>query len=712
MSAHVVEPRVPKASVMKSTPQQSTSSHARSSRLRATRALRIALVIGVITNVALAIMLLVHTFVYEPVSEIPMHEGLIAMSLLALLMSVTVAVLAWMYLQRTEAARRREEGERLFRMHADTSPLMLWVNNEHDRCIFANKAWRNFTGQTLEQIVGDGWADPIHPDDRDRVFHDYIDRAAKREPVYIEYRVRRHDGMYRWILDTGYPRYNEAGEYEGYSGGCTDVTERREAIDELRQWSSAMEQSMDGVARLSRDGRYEMVSQQYSRFVGRAVEDLIGSPWEITVHPDDLATLHAAFHEMLQSGRVEAEARGVRGDGSVFHKRVAMVARHDDHGELLGHFCFMKDITQEKQREEESLAVTRKLEVLTVSAPVPIYHMLPDGRCTYVNPEWGRVLKMAPEHALGLSWIDIVHPEDRERSQAAWQKAAQTKTTFHEVVRAFRADGTLRWFISRALPVVNSAGELEYIGTLVDFTDVKEAEMSLRESLRAQQLLHMREAALRRELDHRVRNNLAGLLGLLHAYKQRGLPAAQLIHVIEGKILVLKEVHELLASAAGQPIVLADIISRLVTRLAPVGRSSHIRFAGPRVTLAGTQAGAMAMIVQELITNSIKHGALGVDDGHIAVTWTLGGEASAHLYFDWVEMPLVQQPRISAQSRESGIGLSIVEGLARAELRGECTYGPRLDGVDRAWVVSIEAQLEAPDRTPPQWQKELKPSSA
>jgi len=672
----------------------------------------VTLIVGLAANVCVAIMLLVHTFVTEPASEIPLHKRLVGASVFALLISVAVAVLAWRNLLRREATLREGEGERLFRKYADTSPLMLWVNDVDARCIFANKTWRQFTGQSLEQIRGDGWADPIHPDDRQRVYDDFMERASRREPVYIEYRVRRHDGVYRWILDTGYPRYDESGEYEGYSGGCTDVTERREAIDELRQWSAAMEQSMDGVARVCVDGRYELVSQQYARFVGRPVAQLVGSHWSVTVHPDDMARLQAAYVEMLQTGRVEVEARGVRGDGSIFHKRIAMVARRDEHGALFGHFCFMKDITSEKQREEDSLAVTRKLEVLTVSAPVPIYHMLLDGCCTYVNPEWGRALKLPSERALGFGWIDVVHPDDRERCQAAWQRAAQTGTAFHEVVRATRSDGAERWFVMRATPVVNGKGELEYIGTIVDFTDVKQAEISLRESLRAQQQLHLREAALRRELDHRVRNNLAGLLGLLHAYKQRGLPSAQLANVIEGKILVLKEVHELLASAAGQPVALADIISRLVTRLAPAGRTSHIRFAGPRVTLAGTQAGAMAMIVQELLTNSIKHGALSVDDGHIAVTWTLAGDASDSLFFDWVEMPLVQQPRISAQPRESGIGLSIVEGLARAELRGECTYGPRLDGVDRAWVVSIQALVEGPERAPQQWQQELKPSHA
>lgn len=692
--------------------QRPTQDDPRNRDHRGTRWLRVTLIVGLAANVSVAVMLLVHTFVTEPASEIPLHQRLVGASVFAMLISVAVAVLAWRNLLRREANLRHGEGERLFRKYADTSPLMLWVNDVDARCIFANKAWRQFTGQSLEQIVGDGWADPIHPDDRQRVYDDFMERASRRESVYIEYRVRRHDGVYRWILDTGYPRYDESGQYEGYSGGCTDVTERREAIDELRQWSAAMEQSMDGVARVSVDGRYELVSQQYAKFVGRSVAELIGAQWSVTVHPDDMARLQAAYVEMLESGRVEAEARGVRGDGSFFHKRIAMVARRDEHGALIGHFCFMKDITSEKQREEESLAVTRKLEVLTVSAPVPIYHMLPDGYCTYVNPEWGRVLKLPPERALGFGWIDVVHVEDRERCKAAWQQAAQTGTVFHEVVRGTRSDGAVRWFVSRATPVVNGKGESEYIGTIVDFTDVKEAEMSLRESLRAQQQLHLREAALRRELDHRVRNNLAGLLGLLHAYKQRGLSSAQLADVMEGKILVLKEVHELLASTAGQPVALADIISRLVTRLAPAGRTSHIRFAGPRVTLAGTQAGAMAMIVQELLTNSIKHGALSVDDGHIAITWTLGGDASDRIFFDWVEMPLVQQPRISTQSRDSGIGLSIVEGLARAELRGECTYGPRLDGVDRAWVVSIEALVEGLERSPQQWQQELKPSHA
>lgn len=685
----------------------------RISAVGSTRGLRIALIAGVAANVVLAAMLLMHTFLVEPSEEFSLHMRLVAVSVLAVAMSMLIAVVAWRYVHREDAARRIEEAEKLFRVRADDAPLMLWMTDVNNNCIFANRAWQRFVGQSEAEILGDGWVTPIHPDEAEMAHKDFEERTAKREPVSIEYRVKRHDGVYRWILDAGYPRYNiTSGEYEGYSGGCIDVTERRQATDELRQWFVAMEQSMDGVARLDTQGRYELVSQQYAKYVGRTVDNLIGTVWDVTVHPDDMPHLRAAYDAMVRTGRVEAEARGVRGDGSVFFKRVAMVARRDANGALLGHYCFMKDITQERVREEQASATGRKLEALTVSAPVPIFHMLPDGTCTYVNPQWGRVTGYAVERANGHGWVDTVHVDDREALQKAWNRAVQSGQDFEQLARLVRPSGEVRWIIARATAVADGRGGREYIGTLVDFTDVKEAELSLRESLRTQQQLLAREAGLRRELDHRVRNNLAGLLGLVHVYKQRGLPAKDLASVIEGKILVLKEVHELLAGTAGQPVGIADIVSRLVTRIAPAGRSSHIRFAGPRVTLSGMQAGAMAMIVQELLTNSIKHGAMSVDEGHIAITWTLASETPDRLFFDWVEMPLLEQPRVSEQPRESGIGLTIVEGLARAELRGACSYGPRLDGVDRAWTVSIEANVEPIDRSQAAWQQEAKSTHA
>ena len=660
------------------------------------RPVRIALIAGVVASLVLQSMILVHAFWVEPRSDFPIHVKLIVVSLLATLMSFVVAIASWQYVRKAEASRQLEEDERLFRLRADDSPMILWMTDAQGKCVFANKAWQQFTGRGPEAHLGDGWGDPIHADDRAMAFQDYQERSSGREPIHVEYRVKRHDGVYRWILDTGYPRYNEqTGAFEGYTGGCVDVTERRAVTEELAQWTRAMEQSMDGIARLDLQGRYELVSKQYAKFVGRSVEELIGVNWEITVHPDDLSMLTAAYAKMMVEGRVEAEARGMHADGSVFYKRVAMVTRRDEQGVVVGHYCFMKDITAEYEREQCVRAASRKLEALTVSAPVSIYHKLPDGSCTYVNPEWGRMTGYPLENALGMGWLKVVHADDRDRAKQMWDEAVASGRDFESVVRAVRPDGEVRWIVSRATRVVDAKGQSEYIGTLVDFTDVKEEEMSLRESLKTQQQLLTREAALRRELDHRVRNNLAGLLGLLQVYESRKLPTRELVEVMEGKILVLKEVHEMLAGGGGQPIALAEIISRLVTRLAPSGRTTHVRFSGPRVLLANMQAGAMAMIVQELLTNSTKHGALSVQEGQIAVRWSMSETEPDRLLFDWVELPLVATPRMTDGSREEGIGLTIVDGLARAELRGACTYGPRLDGVDKAWVVTLEATIES-----------------
>lgn len=116
-----------------------------------------------------------------------------------------------------------------YRLLVEHSPVLIWRADVNKKCDYFNQVWLEFTGRTLEQEFGDGWAEGVHPDDLDRCFQIYVSSFDQRQPFEMEYRLKRYDGEYRWIFDRGVPYYNDNGEFLGYIGSCVDVTERREA---------------------------------------------------------------------------------------------------------------------------------------------------------------------------------------------------------------------------------------------------------------------------------------------------------------------------------------------------------------------------------------------------------------------------------------------------------------------------------------------------
>jgi two-component system, LuxR family, sensor kinase FixL len=136
--------------------------------------------------------------------------------------------------KRTEDALK--ESEARFRTVADTAPVLIWMAGTDKLCNFFNQGWLDFTGRTLEQELGNGWAEGIHPDDLAGCLKTFVTAFDARQPFTMEYRLRRHDGEYRWISDHGVPRFDSEGDFLGYIGSCVDLTERKHAEDEaLRQ---------------------------------------------------------------------------------------------------------------------------------------------------------------------------------------------------------------------------------------------------------------------------------------------------------------------------------------------------------------------------------------------------------------------------------------------------------------------------------------------
>lgn len=155
--------------------------------------------------------------------------------------------------KRIRAERLVRESESRFRTVANSAPVLLWMSGVDKLCTFFNKSWLDFTGRTMEEEVGNGWVEGVHTEDSAGCVEAYKKAFDEREPFTLQYRLRRHDGEYRWIWDHGVPRFNAKGIFAGYIGSCMDITDRKEMERQQREFKglliNAHEQERSRLAR-------------------------------------------------------------------------------------------------------------------------------------------------------------------------------------------------------------------------------------------------------------------------------------------------------------------------------------------------------------------------------------------------------------------------------------------------------------------------------
>ena len=116
-----------------------------------------------------------------------------------------------------------------YRIVVEQAPLMIWRTDRDGKCDYFNQRWLLFTGRPMADELGDGWLESVHPDDRDRCMKTFRGAFKEREPFEMEYRLRRYDGEYRWLVDTGGPIFDVNGTFLGYVGSAVDCTDRVDA---------------------------------------------------------------------------------------------------------------------------------------------------------------------------------------------------------------------------------------------------------------------------------------------------------------------------------------------------------------------------------------------------------------------------------------------------------------------------------------------------
>ena len=232
-----------------------------------------------------------------------MRIGIVEAIGLALVLAGVVA--AWILerrrRRRAEAAAREHEAQRAIVAEA---PVMIWRSGVDKGCDFFNPWWLAFTGRTLAQELGDGWAEGVHPDDLDACLASYVAAFDARVPFRLEYRLRRFDGEYRWVLDLGTPRYDSTRQFAGYIGCCFDITDRKQAEQALGEAHAEISR----VSRLTALGEFAAaLSHELRQPLTAIIMNARSSLYQLEKIPPDHEAVKEGLDDLVDAGhRAEA----------------------------------------------------------------------------------------------------------------------------------------------------------------------------------------------------------------------------------------------------------------------------------------------------------------------------------------------------------------------------------------------------------------------
>jgi PAS domain S-box-containing protein len=594
--------------------------------------------------------------------------------------------------ERREQEERLRHSERRFRSAVDAVAGVLWTNDSSGRMVGEQPGWARLTGQSFDAYQGYGWTEAVHPDDVQSTIDAWNAAVADKRLFEFEHRVRRADGSWGFYAVRAVPAIDETDTVREWVGVHTDITTEREAEASLRaavaETQRVNERLRDSEARLravfdavpvgivlaeAPDGRITGGNAQVEEVFGHPV---LPSPdvesyrdW-IAYHPDG-RRLTGEEYPLTRALRGKAERPEIeviyqRGDGSNAWIRLIAAPVRDDDDRITGGVVACLDIDRQKRAEAELREERDRAQGYLQVAGVMLLVLDRNGRIREINRRGGEILGFAdPDPLVGREWFEVAVPHsERAKVRAVFERMMQGEfedTQFYEN-SVLHTDGSERLVAWHNTVLRSPEGDI--IGTLSSGEDITERR-------RAEE----RERLLAHEIDHRAKNLLAVMQAVVQLTSATDPEAFR--HAVSGRLGSLARTHSLLAASRWEG---ADLKKIVEDELAPFARSDtdHLTVDGEELQLLVPAAQALALVIHELATNSVKYGALSIPSGHLSVSWhRTGAEGKDALVVDWVE---TGGPPVTAPLRQ-GFGSKVVLSSVERQLGGSVRLDWRREGL-------------------------------
>jgi PAS domain S-box-containing protein len=378
--------------------------------------------------------------------------------------------------QSEQLAHQREQE---FRSLAENSPDVIVRLDRSFRHLYANPKIEQVTGLPATALIGKTYLELGLPESAVMPWHSIVQEAfdtAQEQTIEFEFpdptgqRLQYHARIV--------PEFASDGRVNSVLIVTRDTTELKEAEAALREMSAALEYAVEGISKLDAQGRYTFVNPAYANATGYQPEEMLGMQWELTAHPDDLEALVAAYQQMIQEGKVEIEARGIRKDGSVFYKHLVMISMYDEQQQFAGHYCFMKDITDRKRIQEALAQELQRSKAFFKASFDGVVVLNQQGNVAETSESFAQMLGYNLEETLRLHVSNWDAQWRKEELIEIIQESKLTDAPFETLHR--RKDGSL-YEVEISVSNVELENEILQVCICRDITERKRVQQALQD---------------------------------------------------------------------------------------------------------------------------------------------------------------------------------------------------------------------------------------
>jgi len=368
----------------------------------------------------------------------------------------------------------------------DNAPVLVWVSDTRKKCTWFNRPWLEFTGRSLDQELGDGWAENVHPDDLDRCLTIYSMSFDERMPFEMTYRLRRHDGDYRWLLDKGAPLYESGHQFAGYIGSCVDITDRKIAEAAVQAKEVQLRLITDNtpvmLAQCSRDLKYTFMNRSCASMLGMEPEEIIGRPIVDILGKKAFGVIRPKIMQVLRGRRIEYEEVIPYPNSGHRFVHVVYVPDKNAQGQVTGWLASITDITDRRKIEDELQRERVFLRQVIDATPSMIFVKDRDGRFLLGNAALAYSCGTTVGRLTGKTDADFHRTPDQiaHFQQIDHEVMSSGKTWRIPEEEITQADGQVRWFSTGKVPLFNEDGSCDKVlGVATDITEQRQTQKEL-----------------------------------------------------------------------------------------------------------------------------------------------------------------------------------------------------------------------------------------